>query len=183
MKSLFFTFFILMSTATYSATQDDVTLPDSVDVSGVKLVLNGLGTRKATWLGIKVYVGGLYMKKKSSDYKTFLDDKTPKQIIMKFVRDVDATDLIDGWKGAFKNSVPKDKLPSLQERINTFYTYFTDIEEGQTMVFTFLNDGVESTINNKKLKKIEGADFTKAMLSVWFINATDKGLKKGLLGL
>ncbi|WP_372655863.1 chalcone isomerase family protein [Halobacteriovorax sp.] len=183
MKNFIAAFAFLISATTLSATQDDVTLPDTVNLSGKELVLNGLGTRKATWLGIKVYVGGLYMQKKSSDYNTFLDDKTPKQIIMKFVRDVDASDLIDGWKGAFKNSVPKDKLPSLQERINTFYTYFSDIEKGQTMVFTFLNDGVESTINNKKLEKIKGADFTKAMLSVWFVNATDEGLKKGLLGL
>ncbi len=183
MKSIIFSILVLLSVNVYSATQDGVTLPDTVKLSGKELVLNGLGTRKATWLGIKVYVGGFYMEKKSSDYSTFLNDKAPKQIIMKFVRDVDADDLIGGWKEAFKNAISKDDLPKLQERINTFYTYFSDIKKEQVMIFNFLADGVESTINGKKLSKIEGGDFSKAMLSVWFVNAIDEGLKKGLLGL
>lgn len=183
MRLLILTIMLITNLNTFAATQDGVTLPDSIKLGKQELVLNGMGTRKATWLGIKVYVGGLYMEKKSSDYNTFLDDKKPKQIIMKFVRDVDADDLIGGWKEALENSIPKDKLPALQKRIDKFYSYISDIKKGQTMVFNFLNDGVESTINNKKFDKIPGADYSRAILSVWFVNATDKGLKKGLLGL
>ena len=183
MKTIILSLLTFISLSTYSATQDGVTLPDTVNLSGKELVLNGLGTRKATWLGIKVYVGGLYMEKKSSNYKSFLSNQAPKQIIMKFVRDVDADDLIGGWKDAFKNAIPKTDLPALRERIDTFYTYFSDIKKEQVMTFNFLADGVESTINGKKLAKIKGGDFSKAMLSVWFVNAIDEGLKKGLLGL
>ncbi|CBW25350.1 putative exported protein [Halobacteriovorax marinus SJ] len=183
MNKILISILFLFNLSISAATQDGITLPDTVKLSGKELVLNGLGTRKATWLGIKVYVGGLYMQKKSSDYKTFLNDQSPKQIIMEFVRDVDADDLIGGWKDAFKNSVKADDMPKLKDRIEKFYTYFTDIKKGQKMTFNFLADGVESTINGKALEKINGADFSKAMLSVWFINATDKGLKDGLLGL
>jgi len=142
-----------------------------------------MGTRKATWIKVKVYVGGLYMEKKSKDFNTFLNEKSPKQIIMKFVRNVDGEDMIDGWKEAFGNAVAKDKHPALQPRMDKFYTYFSDIKKGQTIVFNFLKDGVESTVSGQKKEKIKGFDFTNALLSVWFINAKDEGLKEGLLGL
>ena len=123
------------------------------------------------------------MEKKSSDYKTFLKDTSPKKIIMTFVRNVDASDLIDGWKEAFGNAVPKEMHPKLQDRMNKFYSYFGDMEKKQSMEFNFLEDGLETTINGVKKDKIKGFDFSSALLSVWFVNAKDEGLKEGLLGL
>ena len=183
MKSLFLTISILLSCSIFGAELYGVTYPDSLEVAGKKLVLNGIAIRKATWIKVKVYVGGFYMEKKSSDYATFLKEKSPKKIIMTFVRNVDADDMIDGWKEAFGNAVPKSGHPALQERMNKFYTFFGDVKKKQTMEFNFLADGVESTINGVKKEKIKGFDFSNALLSVWFINAKDEGLKEGLLGL
>jgi hypothetical protein len=183
MKSLFLTIVLLVSSSIFAAELNGVTHPDSIELAGKKLVLNGIATRKATWIKVKVYVGGFYMEKKSSDYSTFLKDKSPKKIVMTFVRNVDAEDMIDGWKEAFGNAVTKDKHPALQERMNKFYSFFGDVKKKQTMEFNFLADGVESTINGVKKEKIKGFDFTTALLSVWFINAKDEGLKEGLLGL
>jgi hypothetical protein len=183
MKKLIILITTLLSLNSLGAELNGVTHPDSVELGGKKLVLNGIATRKATWIKVKVYVGGFYMEKKSSDYNTFLKEKSPKKIIMTFVRDVDGKDLIDGWKEAFGNALPKDKHPALQERMDKFYSYFGDIEKKQSMEFNFLEDGVESTINGVKKEKIKGFDFSSALLSVWFVNAKDEGLKEGLLGL
>ena len=49
-----------------AATLADVTLPDTVTVGNQTLVLNGMGLR--TKLFIKVYVGGLYLEKKSTPF-------------------------------------------------------------------------------------------------------------------
>ena len=66
-KSIFTVVGLLISLNLYSATQNKVTMPDTISIKGADLVLNGLGTRKATWLRVKVYVGGLYLEKKSKD--------------------------------------------------------------------------------------------------------------------
>ena len=57
-----------------------VTLPDTVQVDGRTLVLDGLGLRKK--FGVKVYVAGLYLEHKSSDSSAILKADAPKRIVM-----------------------------------------------------------------------------------------------------
>jgi len=172
---------MLLTLNAFAATQNGVTLPDTLKIAGQDLVLNGMGTRKATFLKIKVYVGGLYLKEKSSDYSKFLKNDEPKHIIMKFVRSVDADDMKDGWQEAFENAV-KDQAP-IKNEIKKFLALMPDMKEGHEMKLTFLKDGLKTNINGKEAQMIPGKKFSDAVLSVWFINASDKGLKKGFLGL
>ncbi|HEY1965075.1 MAG TPA: chalcone isomerase family protein, partial [Acidobacteriaceae bacterium] len=65
-----------------AATLAGVTLPDTAQVGGKTLVLNGLGLR--TKMMVKVYVAGLYLEQKSSDPNAIIKADAPKQIIMKF---------------------------------------------------------------------------------------------------
>ena len=53
------------ATAANAASLAGVTLPDSQQVAGKNLVLNGLGLRSK--MMVKVYVAGLYLEQKSSD--------------------------------------------------------------------------------------------------------------------
>jgi chalcone isomerase-like protein len=60
-----------------------VTLPDTVQVGGTMLVLNGLGLR--TKFSVKVYVAGLYLEQKSSDSSAITKADAPKRIVMQFL--------------------------------------------------------------------------------------------------
>ena len=73
---------LLLSQKLWSATCNDVTMPDSVNIKSKDLVLNGMGTRKATWLKVKVYVGGLYLSKKTTDADDILSQPYPKYLRM-----------------------------------------------------------------------------------------------------
>jgi len=53
--------FSLFVSITQAADLDGVTLPDTMQLDGSELVLNGMGTRKATMFKVKVYVMGLYL--------------------------------------------------------------------------------------------------------------------------
>ena len=75
----------------------DVKVPDSVKAGGNDLVLNGLGIRKATFLNVKVYVAGLYLPQKSGDAGKIIGANQPWQLVLRFVRDVDASDIRDAW--------------------------------------------------------------------------------------
>jgi hypothetical protein len=72
---------------------------DSVKASGADLVLNGLGIRKATFMAVKVYVAALYLPQKSRDAGRILGAKQPWQLILRFVRDVGASDIRDAFAG------------------------------------------------------------------------------------
>lgn len=182
MKQAFVLIFTLLFTfSLHSATRDKVTMPDTASIKGTDLVLNGLGTRKATWLRVKVYVGGLYIEKKSKDPQTILNAKGVKYLRMHFVRDVKGEKLINGWNEAFANAV-KDRT-KIQKRITEFNALMGDIKKNQEIVLTFSDKGVHVDFANTKNGMVKGADFAKALLSVWFINAADEGLRDGLLGI
>lgn len=180
---IFVSILTLISLSTLSATLDDVKLPDTVQVAGKSLVLNGMGIRRATFLNIHVYVGGFYMEKKSKHFNKFLNDDSPKHIIMNFVRSVSASKLAGGWKDAFEDSLSDKEKKSLKKEIDKLLSSMPDVKEGDQIKYTFLKDGVETESKGVKLAKISSKEFSRAMLSVWFINAGDEGLKKGLLGL
>ena len=52
-----------------------VTLPDSVQVGGQTLALNGAGLRKKMF--VKVYAGGLYLKSKATDADSVVSADAP----------------------------------------------------------------------------------------------------------
>lgn len=176
--SAFFLAFNLMA-----ATCNDVTMPDSINIKDKDLVLNGLGTRKATWLKVKVYVGGLYLSKKTTDSNEVLEQPYPKFLRMHFVRDVEAKKLNDAWKEGFEAAVEWNTRQMLQSKLDQFITMMEDVQKNDEIVLTFTESGVIVDVKNKQKGTIEGSDFAKALLSIWFVKPRDEGLMKGLLGL
>jgi hypothetical protein len=157
--------------------------PDSVKAGGTDLVLNGLGIRKATFLNVKVYVAGLYLPQKSGDAGKIIGTSQPWQLVLRFVRDVDASDMRDAWEEGFKKN-SGDKLAALQPRIETLKARMADFKEGQYLAFT--EDpakGVAVDVNGASGGAIEGPDFANALLSIWLgREPPNDDLKSGLLG-
>ncbi len=183
MKQLLLIALLFISSTTYCATRDGVTLPDSININGEKLLLNGLGTRKATWFKVKVYVGGLYLKKKSTNAKIVMQQPFPKFINMHFVRDVDKDKLVGGWNDAYEAALNKEQLKKLKPLLEKFNATMHDIKEGEEIHLTFLNDGIKVKFANKAEQFIPGKTIAAAIFSVWFVNPGDEGLRDGLLGL
>lgn len=180
MKS-FFSFLLLIATLNLSAaTLDGINFADKVNVEGKELVLNGIGIRKATILKIKVYYGALYLDSKTKDASAFLNTTSPKEIVMHFVRDVDAKKLrdafVEGMEAANSNH------ETFKAPMAKFNSYVTDVVKNDLFVIDFLADGVVITAKGKASEKIGNADFSKALLNIWFTNPRDEQLKSGLLG-
>ena len=166
-----------------AATCREVQFPDSVKVGSGDLVLNGLGIRKATLLRIKVYVAGLYLPRKSSDAAAILDANMRWQLVLRFVRDVGASDIRDAFQEGFQK-VAGDKLGGLARRIAALNAQMVDFKSGQSL--TFGHDpatGVAVDVDGKGGSTIEGADFAAALLAIWLgANPPNQDLKSGLLG-
>ena len=160
-----------------------VKVPESVKAGNTDLVLNGLGIRKATFVKVKVYVAGLYLPQKSGDATKIVGAGQPWQLVLRFVRDVDASDIRDAFEEGFKKN-SGDKLAALQPRIETLNARMADFKEGQYLSFT--NDpvqGVAVDVNGAGGSAIKGADFAAALLAVWIgAEPPNEDLKAGLLG-
>lgn len=180
MKTFLTFLFILFSTLSFSAELEGIKFADKINVEGKELVLNGIGIRKATFLKIKVYLGALYLDQKTKDPNAFLQTSTPKQIIMHFVRDVDAKKLRDafneGMEAANKNHT------AFKAQMDKFNSCIPDVVKNDLITITFSNDGVLVFAHGKTSEKIGNGDFSKALLNIWFTNPRDENLRSGLLG-
>lgn len=161
-----------------------VTMADQITVDGKTLVLNGMGKREATMLGVDVYVAGLYLVRRSSDPAAIVNADEPRRIHMVFVRDVDRDDITEAWTEGFEKNVNEQYLAGLRDRIKTFNSWMTKMRKRGTMTFTYLpGTGTIVEINGQRKGVIEGKDFGAALFTIWLgPKPPNAALKKGLLG-
>jgi hypothetical protein len=158
-----------------------VTLPDSVEVAGKTLVLNGMGLRSR--MMFKVYVGGLYVGQKSKDADAIIQADAPKRMVLHFLRSVSRDQMVDAYTEAFANNVP-DAQKTLATEIGQLMAAFEPVTEGDQMLFTYVpGTGTTLTVKGKDKTTIAGLPFARAMFAAWLGPKPPSGeLKKGLLG-
>src|SRR5271165_1790616 len=112
-----------------------VTLPDSAQVGGKTLVLNGMGIR--TKYMVKVYIAGLYLEQKSSDASAIIKADAPKQIVMKFVHGASKSQMSDAFEESFKDNTP-DAEKTMKGDIDRLLAALDPVKVGDEMVFTYV---------------------------------------------
>ena len=181
--SLALTLTCLLSTGAVAAELDGVKLPDSATVDQKPLVLNGMGTRKATIFKKKIYVAGLYVEKKEQNPDAILASPGVKKLDTHFVYDVDAKKIRDTWKEGFENNCQKD-CDRLKPALEKLLGAMADMKSGDQLSYTLAPDYVEVAVKGGAPVKIAAAGFARVLLANWLgEKPADAGLKKGLLGL
>jgi hypothetical protein len=158
-----------------------VQFPETLQAEGKDLKLNGAGLRKK--LVFNVYAAGLYVENPSQSAQQIIESDQVKRVRLSMLRDLDKKTIteaiVDGFK---KNS--KDKLPALQQRLDTFTAAIPDVKKGEELLLTYV-PGKGTTIESKGGQKIsvEGKDFSDALFSVWLGKSpVDGSLRDGMLG-
>ncbi|HEX3845048.1 MAG TPA: chalcone isomerase family protein [Steroidobacteraceae bacterium] len=162
---------------------DGVSFPDHVEARGETLTLNGLGLRKATVFGIKVYVGALYVVQPTSNAAAILSAKEPAQIELRFTFHATAGQLREAWQEGFEKSAP-GRLPQLQSRIAQLNGWMTAVGSGQRMTFLRIPGvGIQYSLDGAVKGTISGDDFATAFLAIWLGSSPpSEALRAGLLG-
>lgn len=166
-----------------AATCRDVNFPDSLTAGEANLVLNGLGLRKATFLGVKVYVAGLYLPQKANDTGQILGVDRPWRLVLHFVRDVEGDDIREAFSEGFDKSTD-GKAEPLRPRIEALNALVPDLKVGDRLVFTHnAGQGIAVEFNDAPKGAVDGADLAAAMLGIWLgSEPPNDDLKTGLLG-
>jgi len=170
-----------LGTATlFGATLAGVTLPDTTQVTGRTLVLNGMGLR--TKFMAKVYVGGLYLEQKSADADAILGADAPRRIVMHFLRDIDREAMVDAFEESF--SANSSNAASMRADFDKMLAAFQPITSGDEWAFTYVpGKGTTLTVKGADKLTIPGQPFGRALFAC-FLGAKPPsgGLKTGLLG-
>ena len=179
---LFIPLFIFPLTL-FSAELDGKKLDDQIQIAGKSLLLNGLGYRKATFLKIKAYLGGLYLEEKSQESEKILNSKQIKRMRLLFVRDVSAEKIRNTWKDFYDENC-EDSCEKLKPHLIALSEYLQDVKDGSVMDYTFFPDRLEVRTDSKTKIEIKNTEFSKLVLSTWIgKKPVMESLKAQLLGL
>jgi chalcone isomerase-like protein len=160
-------------------------LPDTVDVGGKTLKLNGMGLRKKAIF--KVYVGGLYLEAPSKDGVALAAADTPKAMRMQFLRSIDKAKLVEGFREGFASN--SGALPVPKADMERFLGALPDVNDGDVITYQY-EPGKGTAVSfqpkggaAKELVSIPGKEFQNALFLVWVgPKPPTEDLKKGLLG-
>lgn len=170
-----------LSVAAAAADLAGVSVPDSAQVAGANLSLNGVGLRKKFFM--KIYVGGLYLPQKSSDPAAIVASTGPDRILMHMIYAVDKEQFADAWHDDFKANDP-DKYDALHDQIEQFIAWFSDSKKDDVVTMDWVpGQGTQISWNGSFRGNIPGDDFHKALLQVFLgPNPPTSDLKDGMLG-
>ncbi len=158
-----------------------VTMPDTAEVGGETLQLNGMGLRKKAV--IKVYVAGLYLPEETSDAEAILEADTARQTLMEFRFGVGADKMCEAWKEGLEANTASPSA-ALKGKFDQLCDFQADMEKGDQMVYTYVpGQGTEVKVGGEVKGTIEGKDFAVALFACWIgPEPPGKAFKEGLLG-
>lgn len=105
-------FLVAFTTLSMSAqkTVSGVKIDDKLSLEGKDLTLNGAGLREKMW--IDLYVGSLYVTKKSTNAQDIIDSKDAAAIKLNIVSGMITSDkMIDAVNEGFESSTNKNTAP------------------------------------------------------------------------
>jgi hypothetical protein len=182
-KMLLVTSVLLFSTTVPAASIDGYQMPDQLPAADTQLVLNGAGLRDKFM--IDLYVGGLYLPKKSSEATTIINADEPMALRLLIVSGrITSENMTEATLEGFQHSLG-NRLATMQPRIDQFLLSFKEqINKGDVFEMLYLpGSGVVISKNGKALDTVEGLDFKAALFGIWLgAEPAQKSLKAEMLG-
>jgi Chalcone isomerase-like len=184
-RNLILTALVAISVSSASAaTVDGVTMPDARMVSGRQLVLNGIGERTYSILGIRIYVAALYLEQRSHDAEAILRSPQTKLLNIRFMRDVGEEDARKSWRTGFANNCQPPSCTVNQADVNEFIAHVPAVHRGDESILLFTSKGAVVTFNGRPMGDINDPHFAYVLLRTFLGPApASPELKQALLGL
>ena len=165
-------------------TLDGVGMPDSLQMQGQALHLNGMGLRSFTVLHIHGYIAGLYVPAPSHDPAALLAETGPKVLRIQFVRAAGIGRVQDEYqRGHRLNCVPACP-PTEEAAFGQLLDTARSVRAGDTTSFVFLPKQLDVLFNDSRIASIASAEFSQHLLAS-FLGSQPPTVpfRNGLLGL
>ena len=162
-----------------------IVVPNIVKVDGEYLKINGAGIREKMFLDL--YIGVLYLGKKSSDQNTIIMADEKMAIKMRVISNlVTRENMEEAIREGFEKST-KGNTKDIDDKINELINkgFAEEIEKGDVIDLEYIpNKGIILKKNKVELVVIQGLKFKQALFGIWLCDEpADANLKKKMLGL
>lgn len=157
-----------------------VTMPDTVEVGGQTLVLNGMGLRE--FLFIDVYVSSLYLPTRTTSSREAIESDVPKRIVLSFVLPrVSREKMIATFRDGLSTN---PDAANMGDRLETFFGTFETCHDGDKIFLDYSPTiGLSVTKDGRQRAIIPGADFMRAIWGMFLGDQTvSEALRDGMLG-
>jgi len=177
---------LLLASPGEARTVGGVEMEESLKLGNTALILNGAGIRQKFFVGL--YVAGLYLKEKNSDYRQIMAQDETMAIKIKITSKLITPELFkEACEKGFERSTNGNTKP-LRPKINLAYTTFSgkfDVGDVFDIIYE-KGSGTSFFKNGKMIVKVDGLDFKSALFGIWIIDKPshkNENLRSGMLGL
>jgi hypothetical protein len=168
---------------TPAVTVSETRVPDTLNIGGQLLTLNGTGVRNKYF--IDLYVGALYLPRHVGDAGTILAADEPMALRLAIVSDrITSERMRDSSLEGFEHATHGKTAP-LQREIEAFLdAYREPIRNGDVFELRYLpGTGTDIVKNDKVVTTIKGLAFKRALFGIWLCDEPAQvSLREGLLG-
>ena len=170
--------------AAQAATKAGVTMPDTMQVDGATVQLNGLGLRSFTMLQIRGYVGGLYLTTKTHDAEEAMSEPGPKALVIDYIRGASLSQVHDLYMDSSRKYCAHHSCSDSQKAsFITLLGSIRPVKPGDSSSFLMSGKGVDVLFDGRPVAHLDDPAFGRVILD------SDLGemppsmeLKNGLLG-
>ena len=159
---------------------EGVEFADHVDLGGTRLALHGLALLRYRVL-FKGYVAALYLEPAVPAERVLGD--VPRRLEIEYFWSIPASGFVEATFEGIERNVDPATFRALQPHIERFGRLYADVHPGDRYQLTYLpGRGTELAKNGEMLGVVEGADFARALFSIWLgAEPFDESLKGQLL--
>lgn len=157
---------LLLSRVARAAALDGVQLPETLEVNGRRLILNGYGLRTYSILGIHIYVAGLYLEHPSTDAEQIIHSPETKQLLIRFEHSVGADAARKAWSDGLADNcqAPCHVDPN---DVAQFLANIPAMHDGDSYSLLFTREGASVTVDGRLVGVISKRSFAEAMLATF----------------
>ena len=183
---LVFVSLFVFAASVQAKTIGGVEMTETLKAGNASLILNGAGIREKFFKDI--YVAGLYLKEKSSDYQKIMNQDESMAIKIKIVSSLITDKLFkEACEEGFERSTNGNTKP-LRSKIDVALSAFSGkFNVGDEFDIVYVKgSGTTFSKNGKFITKVDGLDFKAALFGIWIIDKPahkNEKLRKGMLGL
>ncbi|BCS99153.1 hypothetical protein DSLASN_47850 [Desulfoluna limicola] len=164
-----------------AATIDEVRFALSYQVGEERLKLRGVASLRYLKF-IKAYAGGLYMPENVRSDDVLSD--VPKRLVLEYFQTIEAEDFADATRKMVEKNTDTETLSRIAPALDRLCLAYKTVVPKDRYALTYVPEkGLDLSLNGALLGTFEGADFARAMFSIWIgPNPIDKRFRNRLLG-
>lgn len=156
---------LMAASGVRAATLEGVNIPDTYQLEGKTLVLNGMAVRSKTFLHVKVYVVALYLTKKSNDPQQILASPDPKVLVLHFIHSASTSQVQDSYReGENVNCGAGECNEADKGDFERLVSLARAVEPGDTTTYIISGKGLRVLSNNQFVADFPNQRFARRIL-------------------